>query len=194
MSPSAKPHSDSLDWLAFCYAAGELDAAESEQFEARLADDQSAREALARAVELTQTVAAAESQPYLVTPAAKTSTHWQSRISWMAIGGVASLLLGLLWSSVVGPTWQSARQTAAARSRQQLAYAWTETRQQMTRASEPEVWSAYEAALLDADVPLELFTDESEFDEAPSWMMAAVYARSTSSAPTDLESNERLEN
>jgi len=50
-----------LDWAAFCYAVGELDAAAAENFELRLAGDQRAREALARAVELCQAVAAAES-------------------------------------------------------------------------------------------------------------------------------------
>ena len=43
-----KSTSGELDWLAFCYAAGELDAAEIEQFEGRLAAEQPAREALAR--------------------------------------------------------------------------------------------------------------------------------------------------
>src|SRR5437773_11933032 len=93
-----------LDWLAFCYAAGELDAAEAEAFEARLADEQPAREALACAVELTQTIAAAEAQSGdFVVPALRVTSDWNSRLSWMAIGGLASLLLALLWSGVVGP-------------------------------------------------------------------------------------------
>src|SRR5215471_2191078 len=95
-----------LDWLAFCYAAGELDPADAELFEARLAEDQSAREALARAVELTQTVAAAEMQcgdfvvpgahsfvvpgaHSIVTPATRTNLDWNRRLSWMAVGGLA---------------------------------------------------------------------------------------------------------
>src|SRR5207247_1595634 len=107
-----------LGWLAFCYAAGELDAAQTEHFEARLADDQAAREALARAVELTQTVAAAETQcgdfvvpgaHSVVVPAAHTQMDWNRRLSWMAVGGLASLLLALLWSGVVGPTWHTAQ-------------------------------------------------------------------------------------
>jgi ferric-dicitrate binding protein FerR (iron transport regulator) len=47
-----------LEWTAFCYASGDLSPAEAEQFEMRLEGDQEAREALARAVELTQVVAA----------------------------------------------------------------------------------------------------------------------------------------
>src|SRR6476660_6136234 len=97
-----------LDWLAFCYAAGELDGAEAESFEARLAEEQPAREALARAVELTQTVAAAEAQcGDFVVPATRTKTDWNSRLAWMAIGGLASVLLALLWSGAVGPTWRT---------------------------------------------------------------------------------------
>ena len=97
-----------LDWQAFCYAAGELDAASAERFEARLADDHCAREALARAVELTQTVAAAEAQcGDLVAPAARTNGSWNSRLAWMAVGGVASLLIALLWSGIVGPAFRT---------------------------------------------------------------------------------------
>src|SRR5581483_4686106 len=91
-----------LDWLAFCYAAGELDPREAEAFEARLADDQVVREALARAVELTQVVAAAETQsPDFVSPAAHTNLDWSRRLSWMAVGGLASVLIALLWSGLV---------------------------------------------------------------------------------------------
>src|SRR5262245_10127855 len=93
-------HND-LDWLAFSYAAGELTPAEAEQFELRLADDQSAREALARAVELCQVVTAAELQSdNYIAPAAKTRSTWNDRLSWMAIGGLASLLIAMLWTGV----------------------------------------------------------------------------------------------
>src|SRR5262245_35404420 len=110
-----------LDWQAFCYAAGELNAAEAEQFERRLAEDQGAREALARAVEMTQVVAAAEAQcGDLVTPAATAKRDWSSRLSWMAIGSVAALLLAVLWSGVIGPTWRTAEQRFHAQSRQSL--------------------------------------------------------------------------
>src|SRR4051812_35364592 len=89
-----------LDWLAFCYSAGELSPADAQAFEVRLADEQAARESLARAVELSQAIAAAETQSdYAVSPAVRTK-DWSSRLSWMAVGGVASLLLALLWSGI----------------------------------------------------------------------------------------------
>jgi anti-sigma-K factor RskA len=47
-----------LDWLAFCYVTGELSAAEATAFEERLAADDGACEAVARAMELNLAVAA----------------------------------------------------------------------------------------------------------------------------------------
>ena len=59
-APCSRPESEVLDWLAFCYVSGELDGDERTAFENRLADDQVAREAVARAVELTEAVAVIE--------------------------------------------------------------------------------------------------------------------------------------
>ncbi len=50
---------DDLDWLAFQYVAGELSPAEEERFEARLAIDPEAAEAVARAVTLGEAVSLA---------------------------------------------------------------------------------------------------------------------------------------
>src|SRR5262245_16949094 len=91
-----------LDWLAFSYAAGELENTDREQFEARLADDQAAREALARAVELCQTITAVVPQRCdYISPAAHAHIAWNQRLSWMAVGGLASLLLAVLWAGVI---------------------------------------------------------------------------------------------
>ncbi len=188
-------HNNDLDWLAFCYAAGELDAAEAEQFEARLADDQAAREALARAVELTQTVAAAETQyGEFVAPAARTDLHWNRRLSWMAVGGLASLLLAFLWSGFVGPTWHTAQNRLAAQSRYQLAMAWNQTRDEFAGVREAALWLPVSEA--DDESPAGDMGDDVA--DAPSWMMAAVF-----SAPREIENqkeaaeppaNQRLEN
>jgi hypothetical protein len=160
-----------LDWLAFSYAAGELTPAETEQFELRLADDQTAREALARAVELCQVVVAAEIQSdNYIAPAAKTHSTWNHRLSWMAVGGLASLLLALLWSGVVGPTWHTAQLRSF--SKQNLAFAWTETKQQIATVREAGYWPSI---FIDADddaSPAVAFDDSA--DEAPSWMTAAL--------------------
>ena len=60
-------HDSEILWLAFRYVAGELAPDEAESFEHCLDQDQEAREAVARAVELTGAVAALrpESTPTL---------------------------------------------------------------------------------------------------------------------------------
>ncbi len=45
-----------VDWLAFCYVADELPQQQRSEFEARLADDLEAQEAVARAMELSRDV------------------------------------------------------------------------------------------------------------------------------------------
>jgi ferric-dicitrate binding protein FerR (iron transport regulator) len=59
-----EPETD-LHWTAFLYISGDLPPAESTSFEARLADDQEARDAVAEAVELAGALAivGAESRP-----------------------------------------------------------------------------------------------------------------------------------
>jgi anti-sigma factor RsiW len=189
-----------LDWLAFCYAAGELNSTESEQFEARLADDQAAREALARAVELCQTVTAAEThRSNYLAPAARIQTNWNQRLSWMAVGGLASLLLALLWTGVVGPTWQTAQRNFHAFSQQNLASAWTETRTEIANVREAGYWPSLTS--IDSDDELlatvsliEDRLDENMLEDAPSWMTAAVFSLSANDSPTDAVTNQRLEN
>jgi hypothetical protein len=161
-----------LDWTAFCYAAGELSAAEAEQFEARLAGDQAAREALARAVELTQAVAAAETHSdMLVAPATKLQSDWSTRLSWMAVGGLAAVLLAMLWSGIVGPTWTTVQQKHNAAARQELAVAWNTTRREVREIG---LWPATEA---DDDFNSELPFDDASIAESPSWMTAAVFGQ-----------------
>jgi hypothetical protein len=184
-----------LDWLAFCYAAGELDPADAELFEARLADEQAAREALARAVELTQTVAAAETQcGDLATPATQTNLDWNRRLSWMAVGGLASLLLAILWSGFVGPTWHTAHNRLTANSRYQLAKAWNNTRSEFSGINEAGLWLP--VAGNDADDDASDMAANDEIADTPSWMTAAVFSvRHDADSPNpSSELNQRLEN
>jgi len=186
-------HNHDLDWLAFCYAAGELDAADAERFEARLADDQAAREALARAVELTQTVAAAETQcGDLVTPAARTNLDWNRRLSWMAVGGLASVLVALLWSGFIGPTWHTAQHRFTANSRYQLAMAWTETRNEFADVREAALWLP-PANDVNEDASWGFMSDDEVVADAPSWMTAAVFIAPRESND-ESHSTERPEN
>jgi hypothetical protein len=181
-----------LDWLAFCYAAGELNAAEAEAFEVRLADEQPAREALSRAVELTQIVAAAEAQCGEVAVTTRSRADWNTRVSWMAVGGLAAALIALLWSGVVGPSWNSAKREVALASHRDLALAWNETRAEIASVREAGLWPSVENGFADEEEFItDLPFDDGSIDEAPSWMMAAVFARASGSGEA---SEQRLEN
>ena len=83
-----------LDWLAFRYVAGEMPAAELSAFEDRLADDQPAREAVARAAQLAQTVALAAAPPQVL-PAAADRSSWLQPAAWMSMGAAACLAVVL---------------------------------------------------------------------------------------------------
>jgi hypothetical protein len=190
-------HNHDLDWLAFCYAAGELDAAETELFEARLADDQAAREALARAIELTQTVAAAETQcGDFVTVGSRTNLDWNRRLSWMAVGGLASLLIAMLWSGFIGPTWHTAQSRLTANSRYQLAMAWNQARDEFADVREAGLWLPLAGNEADDYVANDMAGDDVA--DSPSWMMAAVFSvpreADSTNPSTEPKANQRLEN
>jgi|GEM_PF-2008030 len=86
------------DWLAFRYQAGEMSADETAEFERLLGDNQPAREALARAVLLSEAVAAAatgsqaiETPNHVRRPIGRAMT-WGQRLAWTALGAAASLV------------------------------------------------------------------------------------------------------
>jgi hypothetical protein len=76
--------SDQLDllWNAFRYVADEMSDAEQVDFERLLADDQSAREAVVRAVQLTQAVASLSAE----VPSSLLQTGGNSRLSRRTVG------------------------------------------------------------------------------------------------------------
>jgi hypothetical protein len=167
-----------LDWQAFCYAAGELDSIEAERFELLLAEDQGARESLARAVELTQVVAAAETQSGdFVAPSAVVRSSWSSRLSWMAIGSMAAVLLAMLWSGVIGSTWRATERGFHSQSRLNLALAWYQTRTELAAVREAGLWSSHGAAEVE-DAALDVMPMDDSLDEAPSWLTTAVLSMS----------------
>ena len=82
---------EDADWRAFRYVAGELTAAEQTAFEADLADELAAgnlglSEAVARALEVGQTVQAAETQ-IATTVAVRSRSAWRTKLGWLAAGG-----------------------------------------------------------------------------------------------------------
>ncbi len=92
---------DALAWQAFLYVSSELSPEEQDAFEALLATDLAAQEAVAEAVSLTAAVHAAESESVyrkhgtevsLVEPAGAQRT-WRQPLVWMLMGSAASLAL-----------------------------------------------------------------------------------------------------
>jgi hypothetical protein len=202
MMMSAQEHASELDWSAFCYAAGEMTEAEAAAFELRLADDQTAREALARAVELTQAVATAESlEPVVVVRSQPSGRdwNWSGRLGWMALGSAASLLVALFWSGA--GSWLGSEPVAAG-DQARLAVAWTQTRQELAD-SDSDLWypkhlSASESAASDEQTESQSEPTESELLDsvAPSWMTAAVegYPNEPSDPDSTPFDGERSEN
>ncbi|MBC7851853.1 MAG: hypothetical protein IAF94_00310 [Pirellulaceae bacterium] len=147
------------EWLAFRYVAGELTGDDAAAFEAELETSQVAREAVARAVELTQAIAMAESHNVELVESAARMTHrksWVYSMGWIGAGAAAASVAGAVWWNMQGPMTGTS----------ELAESWTKA-----RAIEPMLPTMDESAesgpVLDA-----------EPDAAPSWMTAGVISLS----------------
>lgn len=114
------PHDD-LHWFAYRYSAGELSAAEAQEFEARLEVDQAAREALAQAVALSETVCALErsgsvgsgSTAPMIIPASTARRSWLQPVGWVAAGAAACLAVVMAWQTIKVGQVEVARQEVA---------------------------------------------------------------------------------
>src|SRR5262249_44732524 len=109
----------------------------------------------------------------------------------MAIGGLAAVLLALLWSGVIGPTMRTTQRRLLAQSQQGLASAWSQTRLEIREAG---LWTAPGGN--EDDDSAALASDEMD-DDAPSWMTVAVFNMPKSDAgqtPADEATSQRLEN
>jgi ferric-dicitrate binding protein FerR (iron transport regulator) len=109
-----------LEWLAFQYVAGDLSEAEREIFEARLADDQLAREAVASAVQLSAACSGAFAAPNIVhltaRPPVSARKRTVQRLTVLAAGVAACVAiawLGQFRDGGSGPDGQSLRGWAA---------------------------------------------------------------------------------
>jgi len=204
--PHEKP--DDLDWLAFCYIADELSRDEAGAFEARLADDQQAREAVARAVELTRAIAAAGAERRKrPAPASRAAGVWRrmglagrlGRLAWAAAAAAACLAAVSVYqhardTSPVAGTRQEAPgegaiETSGSRPGE-LAVVWSRMREELA-ALQLDGWAADlpeedeasdDPALFPAEDRLlaegELSEDLLAANLPPSWMVAAVRAGS----------------
>ena len=177
-----------LDWQAFRYIAGEMTEPEGAAFELQLADDQLAREAVARAVELTETVSACHFDlddeivaAEVELPRSVKRIGWWSAVVWASLGAAASLLLVLTLQG----KWKNDSPLAGAFPSQsdlqsdstgELAEAWSETREplngeEFTGSISLETGDDADLAESDDTLP-ELNVDEEV--AAPEWMLAAL--------------------
>lgn len=186
---------DDLEWLAFRYVAAELTTDERTAFEARLANDRAACEAVGRQVELACAIRA-QAWAAAPPPVARRSRPWRwsprggqlgtatadggrraSAAGRRIVRGVAILATGLatailFWRPfVVDPGRALDPHTRAG----ELAVVWNNVR---TELSTQPAWRDEQ---LDAELPSSARPTSSALDDdvhaaAPDWMLAALVA------------------
>ncbi|MGC3969424.1 MAG: hypothetical protein QM775_19315 [Pirellulales bacterium] len=183
---------DDLTWSAYQYAAGELDAAAAAAFEERLAVDQSAREALAEAVSLSEAVCAAYEQlpASYVMPASRVAAPADSRlvVGWLATATAACIALAMTWQAFKTPAGDEAGEVAAAQAEadsQLLAALGPEHRWDAPSPLVDEL-AAADNVIHEESVSEELDASEASTDPmsvaAPDWLLAAVVESSQDGA------------
>jgi hypothetical protein len=184
--------SNDVEWLAFCYVANEMPVDQRDRFEERLANDQAAREAVATAVDLTQTIAGIESVEHSIqvaTPPSRGAQVWQ-RATWIATAVAACLAIVLgyqLVSHVLSngngqPGGVAEEDLDSGSDSSELAQAWVEASDDSSELLlvEASTDNSNGEALEDS-----AFSDsivEPETVETPDWMMAAVSGMSGESS------------
>lgn len=180
---------EQLHWDAFRYISGEMNGGELASFEALLAEDQRARQAVAQSVELTQAARAALApDPVVVSSRRSAAVRWWYGI---AIGAAACLAVMFVVSrfqqadnttAATGPQGRehaereaSERETASSRA---LAARWSQVRQQQ---AEFDPWFdatggdlAPDPALADWPIDADEGQEAPESTTAPDWMIAAL--------------------
>lgn len=176
MNPRFNPPADDLHWLAHQYASGDLPPAEAEAFEVRLAEDQAAREAVARAVGLLQMLLAAapgdRNQQSSARLALSSPALWSSALRSPALYSAAAALLLI---GLIGWGWRgqfsSNRNSAVVTRRAELAIAWS--------AAGGELANSYQDPSIEEEpMPIGLEYDLLAGEAAaPDWMTAAIFSR-----------------
>jgi hypothetical protein len=186
---------DDLIWVAMQYQLGELSAVESAAFETRLLDDQSAREALSQAVELTMACRLAEAeieveslQPteFLARPLVATHSHdarWMRPVGWLSLGTAACLAVLMGWQSWITQPLMAQHEAKTLA----VATAWAEVAA-LDQHGESVATDALAGDTLTGEFALfamgegnggESLESESTDDDAltPSWLLAALEAK-----------------
>lgn len=164
------PTETDLDWLAFRYISGEMAANEADQFELLLADDQNARDAVVRAVELSQTILLSQTTPQTAPIGflSAVTKSWMQHLAWVSTS-VAALLLVVLALNV--------NRTASVSESDSIASAWAES------SAEP---------VSDPGIVNGVVTEDDEFVTAdpPNWMLEAVRSLHGDDSPESSDSSD----
>jgi len=186
-TPADPTNSNPLDWLAFRYVTGEMTDEESAAWELQLADDQLAREAVAGAVEVLQTLSqlpqdswyspqVAVSLPRSLTPVAArpfTARSWKFVFSAMA--ATVAIVALFVVSQAIRDDRSSAMNELDADA--ELATAWSLTRvsSAATTIDEPLVDSTHaDADEWQTTADIDPITSDRPMPNTPSWMLAGM--------------------
>lgn len=142
-----------LEWLAFCYAAGELQDAELDQFEQLLATDERACMAVAQAVMLAQAVVQVAHSVTIAPPAPARSTR-RSAIAAACCAACVALAAG--WLSFTTPAPKQSVETAST-----VAALWVQGADD-DQSSDTILLASHEQV------------DLEDEDAVPGWLLAAV--------------------
>jgi len=170
---------EDLDWLAFRYVAAELSPAESREFERRLEQDQEAREAVGRVVEVTCAVRSLDwDVTPLVTPAQRLRPWYHRRGLRLAAGLALGLAFALLiWGPPRGE--QAGRQDGRPSGTvppAELALVWSHARTELTAGPDDETAGWQWLAPANRETDAQLSTNEDAALDTPEWMVSAVVA------------------
>jgi hypothetical protein len=160
---------DDCDWLAFRYIAGELSGDEAAAFEAELETSQVAREAVARAVDLSRAIVLAEPHGVELAesrPEPANLKSWIYGLGWVGTGAVAASVAGVVWWNMQGQQGGESK----------LAEAWSDVRK-------------VDSTPIPAErlVESRTFVDVYEPEIAPAWMTAGVISLSGGKVDDDAD-------
>jgi hypothetical protein len=165
---SLEPESN-LQWKAFLYIAGELSQDEASDFERLLLEDQSAREAVAAAVELVQVVGVVG--PGIPSTPNLTRRSQRRRVMTWAISGLAAAALIL---AVLIPSSRSPRQPNSEAS--SVALTWSGLRNGIDADWSAVVAGSHPTELADPTLTVEVEETIEPANERPlpSWLLSAA--------------------
>lgn len=180
-----------LDWMALRHALGELGNDDARAFEHLLATDQSAREALARAVERLELL---QVVTRLVDVPCHRSSSRRPRLSIRIVAAAATILAAVGWA-----WWDSRHRTdefnlsaSMVIGPPEIALAWADLRDQGHEiASRPSLLdeslrgAAEFLEIADSETVLLRDTGNDSQEPLPSWLMEATLLKSSSEGESD---------